>query len=91
LWYFKRRKGEYVMPFNQHHLERAKNEVFVGNVRVGKGLGVAWETARLGINAYDVYGNSLQDRYLPVFVTREEIREKNPNFLERLESVDASK
>jgi hypothetical protein len=79
------------MPFSQNHKERQEDEVFIGNVKVGKGTGVAWETARLGVNAYNAYGASLSGRYVPVFVKKEELQAKNPNLLERFEMVDVSK
>lgn len=60
----------------RYHPEARKNEVYLGNATRDAFYNVwGWNTRRMGLQAYDIYGNPLKsiEGLYPVFVQRREI------------------
>ncbi len=70
-----------VRDFNYKHPEIKEGEIFLTNIvglrldlepYLSDFLAIGWKTKRLGMTAYDIYGNSLDGMY-PCFVQRAEL------------------
>jgi hypothetical protein len=57
------------------HPEQIFDEVFLGNFTLDGFYKIAWNTARRGKGAYDIYGNVINYGTYPVFVGRKEMND----------------
>jgi hypothetical protein len=61
--------------FNRNHPELREGEVWLTNIWTDDQVRIGHATKRVGVTAYDIYGQAVQGM-LPVFVQKTELEEK---------------
>lgn len=77
------------MSFNKTHPERRDDEVFITNADNWTWPKIGWQSKRQGKVAYSRDGKPLGALWrgaFPVFAKKDEIRQRDPKILERLEA-----
>lgn len=62
------------------HPEQYDDEVLVSNSSLSDISRIGWESKRIGVIAYDVYGNPIEGS-VPVFISKHEIKENGLDYM----------
>lgn len=62
------------------HPEQHDDEVLIANSSLSDISRIGWKSKRVGIVAYDVYGNPIKG-LVPVFISKQEIKESGLDYM----------